>query len=97
MHVRLFAGIVLEDLQAPPQQQFEELRVTDPRLYFKSTQQQQQQLLQQQQKSSIKKQQLSPAQLVGSINPSNLLDPPFHSAVAQQVRSEWVVWSVSVH
>lgn len=86
-------GIVLEDLQAPPQQQFEQLRVTDPRLYFKTMQQQQQQSSQpqsqpqQQQGHATLMQQQDPTAAIGSIDPGNLLDPPVTSAVARQVRT----------
>jgi hypothetical protein len=49
------AGSGLEDLSAPVQQQFEELRVTNPRLYFSHTQ-----LLQQPQPASQQSQQSQP-------------------------------------
>eukprot|EP00878_Enallax_costatus_P019887 GHUV01020997.1.p1 GENE.GHUV01020997.1~~GHUV01020997.1.p1 ORF type:complete len:427 (+),score=167.75 GHUV01020997.1:757-2037(+) len=82
------AGIVLEDLQAPTQQKFEELRVTDPRLYFRTMQQQQHPQAQQQPPSVGLKQQPDPAMLLGSIDLRNLLDPPVTSSIARQVLQE---------
>jgi hypothetical protein len=74
---------VLEDLQAPLQQHFEELRVTDPRLYFRVMQQQQQQ-------SPVKQppqqqQQQDVVQRLRGVDPLGLLDPPMASAAAKQV------------
>eukprot|EP00879_Flechtneria_rotunda_P022351 GHRR01023582.1.p1 GENE.GHRR01023582.1~~GHRR01023582.1.p1 ORF type:complete len:313 (+),score=147.44 GHRR01023582.1:359-1297(+) len=89
-------GVVLEDLQAPPQHQFEELRVTDPRLYFRTMQNQQQQGQQQQGQQqqgqqpgqppgAKKQQQQTVLELLRSIDPYNLLDPPIKPSAAKQV------------
>jgi hypothetical protein len=83
------AGIVLEDLQAPLQQHFEELRVTDPRLYFRVMQQQQQQ-------SPVKQppqqqQQQDVVQRLRGVDPLGLLDPPMASAAAKQVSCWFII------
>lgn len=87
---------MIEDLQAPLEQQLEELRVTDPRLYFRAMQQQPGQLQQQQQSPQSQHQQQQQQfvgvkaqqdvlQLLRAVDPLNLLDPPMPPAVAQQV------------
>lgn len=88
----------LEDLSAPVQQQFEELSVTNPRLYFSNIQQQQPGL-QQPQGTELavkqeaaggrqKQQQRQPqdvVRLLRSINPHALSDQPMAGPVANKV------------
>jgi hypothetical protein len=108
--------VVLEDLQQPPQQQFEELKVSDPRRYFSSStpgpgarthqQQQQQQKRslqppskqeQQQQGKRVKAEGLGGVtyggkdvlELLGSVDPLQLDNPPILPSVAQQVCMDW--------
>lgn len=93
------AGSGLDDLSAPVQQQFEELSVTNPRLYFSNIQQQQQPGLQQPQGAELavtqegaggrqQQQQRQPqdvVRLLQSIDPHALSDQPMAGPVANKV------------
>jgi hypothetical protein len=89
------AGSGLDDLAAPVQQQFEELSVTNPRLYFSNIQQQQQPLSQQsgcpvKQEGGYQQQQLQQPQdvvrLLREIDANALTDKPMDGPVANKVR-----------
>lgn len=82
----------MDDLQAPVQQQFEVLHVTDPRLYFSKLQQQQPQQQGQGQGPTVKQelgtQQVQPqdvVQMLRSIDPNALTDRPMQDEVARKV------------
>lgn len=94
------AGSGLEDLAAPVQQQFEELRVTNPRLYFSHTQPPPQQPASQQPQQSHlhdagrkppggaqqQQQQQDVVAILRSIDVNALSDRPMEPAVANKVR-----------
>lgn len=83
----------MDDLQAPIQQQFEVLHVTNPRLYFSNIQQQPQQQGQGQVptvKQELGAQQMQPqdvVQVLRSIDPNALTDRPMQDEAARKVRA----------
>jgi hypothetical protein len=96
------AGSGLDDLTAPVQQQFEELSVTNPRLYFSNIQQRQQQQQQQplsqqsdypvkQESGYHQQQQLQQPQdvvrLLREVDANALTDKPMEGPVASKVRA----------
>jgi hypothetical protein len=92
------AGSGLDDLSTPVQQQFEELSVTNPRLYFSHIQQQQpsqQGKGQQPQGLPVKQEQQGSQQqpqdvvrLLRGIDPNALTDQPMEPTVAGKVRRQ---------
>lgn len=93
------AGSGLDDLSTPVQQQFEELSVTNPRLYFTHIQQQQpsqpgkgqqpQGLPVKQEQQDSRAQQQEPqdvVRLLRGIDPNALTDQPMEPTLAGKVR-----------